>query len=65
VVAAPAPLGLASTACPLNRVLSVVLAPEEDVRWIWTSTPEGVSYVSGYAIVQAQPKKSRQSLMGN
>jgi hypothetical protein len=36
----------------LNRVESVILGPDEDVEWIWVHTPEGVSYVNGYAIVK-------------
>ena len=39
---------------PLNRVLSVVLRADEDVQWLWTSTTEGVSYVSGYTIVKRE-----------
>jgi hypothetical protein len=38
----------------LNRVESVVLGPDEDVEWIWAHTPEGVSYVNGYAIVKRE-----------
>lgn len=50
VVQAPAPT--ASTLLPSNRVVSVILQPEEEVAWVWTSTPDGGSYVSGYTIVK-------------
>jgi predicted short-subunit dehydrogenase-like oxidoreductase (DUF2520 family) len=36
-----------------NRVVSVILQPGEEVAWIWTSTPGGASYVSGYTIVKS------------
>ena len=52
-VNAPSPL-LTSANLPLNRVISVVLNADEDVRWSWTSTTEGVSYVSGYTIVKRE-----------
>jgi hypothetical protein len=35
-----------------NRVLSVTLTDDEDVEWTWTSTLDGVSYVSGYLVVK-------------
>jgi hypothetical protein len=38
----------------LNRVESVILGPDEEVEWIWAHTPEGVSYVNGYAIVKRE-----------
>ena len=38
----------------LNRVESVILGPDEEVEWIWAHTPEGVSYVNGYAIVKKE-----------
>jgi hypothetical protein len=53
IVHAPAPILTSSTTLPSNRVLSVALRPGEDVAWIWTSTPDGGSYVSGYTIVQS------------
>jgi hypothetical protein len=49
VVLAPEPT--VSPACVPNRVLSVVLRPGEEVRWVWTSGPEG-EYVSGYTIIK-------------
>ena len=52
VVNAP-PSTVPSSATPLpNRVVAVVLAPDEDVEWIWTTTAEGAEYVSGYNIVK-------------
>ena len=53
IVHAPVPILTSSTTLPPNRVLSVVLRPEEDVAWIWTSTPDGGSYVSGYTIIKS------------
>ena len=50
---APAP-SPATANVPANRVLSVVLEADEDVEWTWTSTVDGVSYVSGYAIVKRE-----------
>jgi hypothetical protein len=48
-----APLPSSASAKPiLNRVESVVLAPDEEVEWFWAHTPEGVSYVNGYSIVK-------------
>ena len=49
VVQAPAPTTSALLAA--NRVVSVILQPGEEVAWVWTSTPDGGSYVSGYTIV--------------
>jgi hypothetical protein len=49
VVEAPA----AQLAQP-NRILSVVLSPDEDVQWIWSHSWDG-GYVSGYHIVKAAP----------
>lgn len=37
---------------PANRVISVELAEDEDVQWIWTSLPDGTAYVSGYNIIK-------------
>ena len=50
-VAAPPPSPASSNPLP-NRVFSVVLKADEDVEWAWTSSPDGVSYVSGYTIVR-------------
>ncbi len=60
VVTAPAPLFHGAAALPPTRVTSVLLDPDEQVRWIWTHTPGG-SYVSGYMIVEGRPKKPRKS----
>jgi hypothetical protein len=54
VVLAPEPT--VPSACLPNRVVSVVLRPGEQVRWTWTSGPQG-QYVSGYTII-----KRRRSL---
>jgi len=53
VVQAPEPRMLAGS-LPLNRVLSVVLKPGEDVEWVWMSLPDGGNYVSGYRIIKAR-----------
>ena len=42
---------------PPNRVLSVLVAPGEKVRWIWSMDSRGVSYVSGYEIL-AEPSEA-------
>ena len=36
---------------PPNRILSVRLEEGQAVEWIWSLTPDGAPYVSGYAIV--------------
>jgi hypothetical protein len=54
IVRAPESL-LTSSVLPPNRVTSVILKPEEDVIWSWTSTADG-SYVSGYRIVKRKAK---------
>ncbi len=41
----------ASTLPGAPAVQGVQLAPDEDVQWTWTYTPEG-RYVSGYTIVK-------------
>jgi hypothetical protein len=44
-----------------NRVLSVVLRERENVRWIWTTGPDG-EYVSGYTILTNRlPRKARRT----
>ena len=35
-----------------NGVFSVVLKDNEDVECAWTSSPDGVSYVTGYTILR-------------
>lgn len=32
--------------------MSVILAPDEDVRWEWATTHDGKQYVNGYTIVK-------------
>ena len=49
-VMAPMP-STASANLPANRVLSVTLSENEDVEWLWTTTADGTSYVSGYRIL--------------
>ncbi len=49
-VDAPPPSPAVMKSLP-NRVFSVAVGADEDVEWIWTHTADGVSYVSGYAIV--------------
>jgi hypothetical protein len=55
-----APSPITSGKLPLNRVISVVLDADEDVRWSWTSTTDGVSYVSGYTIVKRENGTDRE-----
>jgi hypothetical protein len=50
-VTAPPPSANSPT-LPANRVLSVTLTADEEVEWIWTSTSDGTSYVSGYRILK-------------
>ena len=35
---------------PLNRVIEVELADDEEVEWTWSTLPGGQRYVSGYTI---------------
>jgi hypothetical protein len=37
-----------------NAVLSVALAPDEEVEWQWTHYPDGSSAVTGYIITKRQ-----------
>ena len=62
VIAAPTPDG--RTPLPASSVSSVRVNPNEEVRWIWTHTPEG-SHVSGYTIEKKvrpgkKPRKTRR-----
>jgi hypothetical protein len=59
-VFAPSPTSV-SASIPLNRVLSVVLAADEDVEWTWSSTAEAGSYVSGYTILKREARGSGSS----
>jgi hypothetical protein len=56
----PAPEPTVSCAYLPNRVVSVLLRPGEEVRWIWTSGPDG-QYVSGYAIMKVRLPSSRRA----
>jgi len=58
-VIAPSPIPLSAAILP-NRVLSVVLSDDEDVEWTWSSTLDGVSYVSGYSVVKREFSRSRE-----
>jgi hypothetical protein len=49
-VSAPSPSSAAGVQA--NRVLSVVLAADEDVQWITTIAPDGSAFVSGYTIIK-------------
>ena len=51
-VNAPSPIP-ESENLPENRVISVQLKSDEDVEWVWSTAPNGVSYVSGYKIVKS------------
>jgi hypothetical protein len=53
VVTVPQPMiAVATFQLPSNRPLDVVLAEDEDVEWIWSSLPCGLSYISGYKVVK-------------
>ena len=54
----PEPVLIPPQAPPANRVLSVLLRPGERVRWIWSVTPGGISYASGYEILKGGRVKS-------
>ena len=56
-VIAPLPTP-ASEILPPNRILSVVLEEDEEVEWVWSTAPDGVSYVSGYAIMKHQQENA-------
>ena len=57
-VIAPAPSPATTNPLP-NRVLSVILNADEDVEWIWTSSADGVSYVSGYTLVKRENRGAK------
>ena len=48
---APLPSPHSARALP-DRVLTVTIGDDEDVEWLWTTTPDGISYVNGYNIVK-------------
>ena len=54
VVNAPPPTIPSSATLSPNRVLSVVLEPDEDIEWIWTAAAGGGEYVCGYNIVKKE-----------
>jgi hypothetical protein len=51
IVPAPPPSPASANVLP-NRVISAEVAEDEEVQWIWSSTSDGVSYVSGYRILK-------------
>jgi hypothetical protein len=57
-VVAPAPSPATMNPLP-NRVLSVTLDADEDVEWTWTSSADGVSYVSGYTLVKRESRGAK------
>ena len=52
LVVAPQPPGRT----PESATLSVELAPDEEVEWIWTHRPDGTSVVTGYEIHKRDPE---------
>jgi len=50
IVQAPFPQGVGVT----NQILSVVVAKNESVEWVWTHLSGGASFVSGYRIVRSE-----------
>jgi hypothetical protein len=56
-ISAPPPSAISPT-LPPNRVMSVTVADDEEVEWIWTSTSDGTSYVSGYRILKHSGRQS-------
>ena len=58
----PAPQPTVSCACLPNRVVSVVLRRGEEVRWIWTSSPEG-QYVSDYTIIKTRLRSKLREIL--
>jgi len=50
-VAAPQPFPH-SARRPPNLVLTVTVGDDEEVEWLWATTQDGISYVSGYNIVK-------------
>lgn len=59
VLQAPAPNVPAGTPLPPNRLVSVIVRPGEHVEWVWTSAPDGGSYVSGYTIKAVRAPRRR------
>ncbi|HEY5896785.1 MAG TPA: hypothetical protein VIV54_04415, partial [Burkholderiales bacterium] len=57
IVMAPEPIVPPCAAWPANRVLSVAVEAEQEIRWIWTTTHDGASYVSGYTIVETGKRR--------
>lgn len=61
VVTVPQPMiAVATFQLPSNRPLDVVLAEDEDVEWIWSSLPGGLSYISGYKVVKDEGTGSKK-----
>jgi hypothetical protein len=54
IVTAPPPFPTLAQ-LPPNRVLSAVLEDDEEIEWVWSTTTDGVSYVSGYTILKQGP----------
>lgn len=48
IVHAPAPIVPPGASCPLNHLKSVLLDYDEELDWIWSTEPDGTSYVSGF-----------------
>jgi hypothetical protein len=58
-VKAPPPSGGSARGVPPNRVLSVLVAADESVKWTYSTTADGVRYVSGYEIVKKKTKTKK------
>jgi hypothetical protein len=47
-----------------SSVLSVALAEDEEVNWLWTHLPDGRSFVSGYEVIKKGGEKTTFNLEG-
>jgi len=50
-IPAPQPFPHSAVNLP-DRVLTVTIEDDEEVQWLWTTTQDGINYVSGYNIVK-------------
>jgi hypothetical protein len=50
-VFAPQSVSIGLTQLPVNRVISVELEENEEIKWTWTAKADGQPYVSGYTII--------------
>lgn len=45
-----------------SSVLSVALAEDEEVNWLWTHLPDGRSLVTGYEVIKKDGEKTKFNL---